>query len=81
MLYSPVLAKAWVDLARPIDEETFAAIERAYAVIFCRDQHITPICREYRSYVFRPQNCGAVSKMFGATRSSADNRQIITILQ
>ena len=34
-----------VDLARPIDDETFAAIERAYddhAVIFFRDQHITP---------------------------------------
>ena len=34
-----------VDLARPIDNETFAAIERAYndhAVIFLRDQHITP---------------------------------------
>ena len=35
-----------VDLARPIDDETFAAIERAYndhAVIFFRDQHITPL--------------------------------------
>jgi len=34
-----------VDLARPIDDKTFAAIERAYndhAVIFFRDQHITP---------------------------------------
>ena len=34
-----------VDLARSIDDETFAAIERAYydhAVIFFRDQHITP---------------------------------------
>jgi taurine dioxygenase len=34
-----------VDFARPIDDETFAAIERAYnhhAVIFFRDQHITP---------------------------------------
>jgi alpha-ketoglutarate-dependent taurine dioxygenase len=34
-----------VDLARPSDDETFAAIERAYndhAVIFFRDQHITP---------------------------------------
>jgi alpha-ketoglutarate-dependent taurine dioxygenase len=34
-----------VDLARPIDDETFAAIECAYnnqAVIFFRDQHITP---------------------------------------
>jgi alpha-ketoglutarate-dependent taurine dioxygenase len=34
-----------VDLARPIDDETFAAIERAYndhAVIFFRAQHITP---------------------------------------
>ena len=33
-----------VDLARPIDDETFAAIEHAYnhAVIFFRDQHITP---------------------------------------
>ena len=34
-----------VDLARPIDDETFAAIERAYndhAVIFFRDQQITP---------------------------------------
>jgi len=34
-----------VDLARLIDEETFAAIQRAYndhAVIFFRDQHITP---------------------------------------
>jgi taurine dioxygenase len=33
------------DLARPIDDETFAAIERAFndhAVIFFRDQHITP---------------------------------------
>ena len=35
-----------VDLARPIDNETFAAIERAYndhAVIFFRDQQITPL--------------------------------------
>jgi taurine dioxygenase len=34
-----------VDLARSIDDETFAAIERAYydhAVVFFRDQHITP---------------------------------------
>ena len=34
-----------VDLARLIDEATFAAIERAYndhAVIFFRDQQITP---------------------------------------
>lgn len=34
-----------VDLAEPIDDETFAAIERAYndhGVIFFRDQHITP---------------------------------------
>src|ERR1700738_3509812 len=34
-----------VDLARSIDDQTFAAIERAYydhAVIFFRDQHITP---------------------------------------
>ncbi len=34
-----------VDLARRIDDETFAAIERAYndhGVIFFRDQHITP---------------------------------------
>ena len=34
-----------VDLARPIDDEMFAAIERAYndhGVIFFRDQHITP---------------------------------------
>ena len=34
-----------VDLARSIDDETFAAIERAYndhGVIFFRDQHITP---------------------------------------
>ena len=34
-----------VDLARSIDGETFAAIERAFydhAVIFFRDQHITP---------------------------------------
>ena len=34
-----------VDLARPIDDETFAAIERAYndhAVIFFRAQHLTP---------------------------------------
>ena len=34
-----------VDLAEPIGDETFAAIERAYddhAVIFFRDQHITP---------------------------------------
>src|SRR5215468_1773195 len=34
-----------VDLARPIDDETFAAVERAYndhAVIFFRDQRITP---------------------------------------
>jgi taurine dioxygenase len=34
-----------VDLARSIDDETFAAIEHAYndyAVIFFRDQHITP---------------------------------------
>ena|SRR5258705_10891985 len=34
-----------VTLARPIDHETFAAIERAYndhGVIFFRDQHITP---------------------------------------
>ena len=34
-----------VDLARPIDHETLAAIEHAYndhAVIFFRDQHITP---------------------------------------
>ena len=34
-----------VDLARSIDDATFAAIERAYydhAVIFFRDQHITP---------------------------------------
>ena len=34
-----------VDLARSIDDETFAAIERAYydhAVIFFRDQHINP---------------------------------------
>jgi putative tryptophan/tyrosine transport system substrate-binding protein len=34
-----------VNLARPIDDETFAAIERAYndhGVIFFRDQHITP---------------------------------------
>ena len=35
-----------VDLARPIDDEMFAAIERAYndhGVIFFRDQHITPL--------------------------------------
>ena len=34
-----------VNLAEPIDDETFAAIERAYndlGVIFFRDQHITP---------------------------------------
>ena len=34
-----------VNLARRIDDETFAAIERAYndhGVIFFRDQHITP---------------------------------------
>jgi taurine dioxygenase len=34
-----------VDLARPLDDETFARIERAYAehgVIFFRDQHIAP---------------------------------------
>ena len=34
-----------VDLARPIDDEMFAAIERAYndhGVIFFRDQHIAP---------------------------------------
>ena len=34
-----------VNLARPIDDETFAAIERAYndhGVIFFRDQHISP---------------------------------------
>jgi taurine dioxygenase len=34
-----------VDLARPLDEPTFAAIERAFdehGVIFFRDQHITP---------------------------------------
>jgi alpha-ketoglutarate-dependent taurine dioxygenase len=34
-----------VNLARPIDDETFAAIEQAYndhGVIFFRDQHITP---------------------------------------
>ena len=34
-----------VDLAQPIDDATFAAIERAYdehGVIFFRDQHITP---------------------------------------
>jgi len=30
---------------------------------------------------FRPQNCGAVSQMFRATRSNAGNRQITTILQ
>ena len=33
-----------VDLARPVDDETFAAIERAYndhAVIFSRDQGVT----------------------------------------
>jgi hypothetical protein len=29
----------------------------------------------------RPQNCGAVSRRFRATRSSANDRQIITILQ
>ena len=37
-----------VDLARSIDDETFTAIERAYydhAVIFFRDQHITPRSR------------------------------------
>src|SRR5262245_10517825 len=35
-----------VDLALSIDDETFAAIERAYndhAVIFLRDQHVTPL--------------------------------------
>jgi taurine dioxygenase len=34
-----------VDLARPLDDTTFAAIDRAYndyGVIFFRDQHITP---------------------------------------
>lgn len=34
-----------VDLARPMDDDTFAAIERAFdehGVIFFRDQHITP---------------------------------------
>jgi taurine dioxygenase len=34
-----------VNLAGPVDDETFAAIERAYndhGVIFFRDQHITP---------------------------------------
>src|SRR5215831_13080627 len=34
-----------VNLARPIDDETFAAIEQGYndhGVIFLRDQHITP---------------------------------------
>ena len=34
-----------VDLAQPIDDATFATIERAYSddgVIFFRDQHITP---------------------------------------
>jgi taurine dioxygenase len=34
-----------VNLGGPIDDETFAAIERAYndhGVIFFRDQHITP---------------------------------------
>jgi taurine dioxygenase len=34
-----------IDLAQPLDDETFAVIERAYndhGVIFFRDQHITP---------------------------------------
>ena len=34
-----------IDLAQPLDDETFAMIERAYndhGVIFFRDQHITP---------------------------------------
>jgi alpha-ketoglutarate-dependent taurine dioxygenase len=34
-----------VDMAQPIDDAVFAAIERAYndhGVIFFRDQHITP---------------------------------------
>src|SRR5438874_9029311 len=34
-----------VELARPLDDATFAAIERAYnqyGVIFFRDQHVTP---------------------------------------
>ena len=34
-----------IDLAQPLDDETFAAIERAYndhGMIFFRDQHITP---------------------------------------
>jgi taurine dioxygenase len=34
-----------IDLAQPLDDETFAMIERAYndhSVIFFRDQHITP---------------------------------------
>ena len=34
-----------VDLAQPIDDTTFAAINRAYndhGVIFFRDQHISP---------------------------------------
>src|SRR5271169_1200128 len=37
--------------------------------------------RECRSWsCFRPQNCGAVSGLFRATRSTAGSRQIITIL-
>ena len=65
-----------VDLARPIDDETFAAIEHAYndyAVIFFRDQHITPQNRCFTRRQRIEFNISANDGVPGSPRSSFCN--------
>jgi taurine dioxygenase len=67
-----------VDLAQPLDDATFAAIERAYndyGVIFFRDQHITP-----PQHVAFTRRFGEIEfNIFGERWSVPGNPEIVVV--